>query len=309
VSPAERLAEKLERLQQFHPLAGDPDEQYTPTEDFEPLNREFQFTLDPAATAESAKCPKFYTVLINGLLQSWAGERVFLNPPYSQIDKWLEKVRQEMANGCQCVAALLPAWTDRKWWHRFVGPTPNRDKNGPEVRFLEGRIKFGCPGDPEGELDEVFGEPRSTGTFPSVVIIWRAKGLVIPDPRQIDWVKAQDGARGQNPGVIEATQGDDGVFRAAADPRGDQPSNRAGAGAGSGDRAGLQAKELLAPGPGGARAGVKEAHRGAGTDPEPGAVQEQGSMAGAGAGADDLRTAQGAGADAPSEGGPAVPRS
>ena len=33
----------------------------TPPEVFDPLHREFGFTLDPCATAESAKCATFFT--------------------------------------------------------------------------------------------------------------------------------------------------------------------------------------------------------------------------------------------------------
>jgi len=57
----------------------------TPQDLFDVLHAEFGFTLDPCATAENAKCPKFYTWEgHNGLWQSWAGERVFLNPPYGR---------------------------------------------------------------------------------------------------------------------------------------------------------------------------------------------------------------------------------
>jgi phage N-6-adenine-methyltransferase len=41
------------------------------------------FTLDPCATAESAKCPRFYTRSDDGLSQPWTG-KVFMNPPYGR---------------------------------------------------------------------------------------------------------------------------------------------------------------------------------------------------------------------------------
>ena len=150
----------------------DLDEQFTPTKVFAPLNAEFQFTLDPCATAESAKCAKFYTKVQNGLKQSWANERVFLNMPYSNIEPWLEKTRQELKAGCPLVVALLPAWTDRKWWHKYI------EKSWCKKRFRKGRIVFGMPGNPEGKK-------RGTGKFPSVVIIWQRPGYHIPDPRQL----------------------------------------------------------------------------------------------------------------------------
>ncbi len=65
----------------------------TPQDFFDALNKEFRFTLDPAATKENAKCKKFYTQKEDGLVQSWKGERVFVNPPYGRvIGKWVEKM-------------------------------------------------------------------------------------------------------------------------------------------------------------------------------------------------------------------------
>lgn len=54
----------------------------TPQTFFDALDAEFQFTLDPCASVENAKCKKFYTVAENGLAQDWSGETVFCNPPY-----------------------------------------------------------------------------------------------------------------------------------------------------------------------------------------------------------------------------------
>ena len=53
----------------------------TPPEIFEPLNREFMFTLDPCCRVETAKAGKYYTIHQNGLLYEWRGEVVFVNPP------------------------------------------------------------------------------------------------------------------------------------------------------------------------------------------------------------------------------------
>jgi phage N-6-adenine-methyltransferase len=171
------------------PPSEELDEQYTPTNDrvlrFASLMKEFRFTLDPCATKESAKCTRFFTKKENGLRQSWRGERVWLNCPYSNIGMWLDKASEEMDEGCKCVVALLPAWTDRKWWHSYIEPFRIK-RDGPEVRFLKGRIIFGYPGNPEGRLRGAGGKKRGGGKFPSVLVIWRAKGLVIPDPRQVE---------------------------------------------------------------------------------------------------------------------------
>jgi phage N-6-adenine-methyltransferase len=52
----------------------------TPQHLFDQLAAEFGgFDLDPAATAQNAKCTRYFTRQDNGLSQPWAG-RVFLNP-------------------------------------------------------------------------------------------------------------------------------------------------------------------------------------------------------------------------------------
>ena len=59
----------------------------TPQDFFNNLNAEFNFTLDPCALPDNAKCSKFYTPEQNGLKQDWSNETVFCNPPYSDIKK------------------------------------------------------------------------------------------------------------------------------------------------------------------------------------------------------------------------------
>ena len=44
----------------------------TPPEVYEPLHKEFGFTLDVCAEDSTAKCTKYYTIHTDGLRQSWA---------------------------------------------------------------------------------------------------------------------------------------------------------------------------------------------------------------------------------------------
>lgn len=127
----------------------------TPPEVFDLLHTEFAFTLDPCATAATAKCPKFFTEEQNGLEQSWAGERVFMNPPYGrEVYAWTKKARQEAERGT-LVVGLLPASSDLAWWHNDVD-------GRADVRYLRGRVRF------------LTGGPyRASGFFPSVVVVWR----------------------------------------------------------------------------------------------------------------------------------------
>jgi len=123
----------------------------TPQYFFDKLNDEFNFTLDPCATAENAKCDKFYTKEDDGLSKDWSDERVFMNPPYGrEIGRWVEKARN---SGAQVVCCLVPARTDTRWWHNsIIG-------GGAEVRFIKGRLKFGGS--------------KENAPFPSAVIIFR----------------------------------------------------------------------------------------------------------------------------------------
>jgi phage N-6-adenine-methyltransferase len=152
------------RLEHPREQSGSSDEWYTRWADFNAWHAEFRFTLDPCATAESAKCARYFTKEQNGLAQSWAGERVYCNPPYStpNLAAWVEKCAQQ-APFTPVLLLLVPAWTDRPWWQRHV--EPGRRAGLLEVRFLPGRLRFGWPGAPDGSY--------KTGTFPSVQVIWR----------------------------------------------------------------------------------------------------------------------------------------
>lgn len=131
----------------------------TPPEVFEPLHREFQFTLDACATPENAKLPRFYTETDDGLSKSWAGERVFMNPPYGrEIYAWTKKAREEATKGA-LVVGLLPASCDLQWWHDDV-------VGHAEVRYIRGRVRF------------LTGGPyRASGFFASVVVIWHGPSI------------------------------------------------------------------------------------------------------------------------------------
>lgn len=50
----------------------------TPQSLFDELNQEFNFTLDPCAIPENAKCEKYFTPEINGLNQNWGGAKCVL---------------------------------------------------------------------------------------------------------------------------------------------------------------------------------------------------------------------------------------
>lgn len=126
----------------------------TPKDFFSRLDREFKFTLDPCATPETAKVSKYFTQEIDGLTQSWSGERVFMNPPYGrEISKWIQKAAEESQKEDTIVVGLIPARTDTRYWHRYIFPVAS------EIRFIKGRLKFGGS--------------KNSAPFPSAVVVWK----------------------------------------------------------------------------------------------------------------------------------------
>lgn len=131
----------------------------TPPEFFNELDKEFHFTLDPAATEKSAKCAKYFTPAEDGLKADWGGHRVFCNPPYGRkIGDWVRKGYEESQKPGTVVVMLIPARTDTSYYHDYI-----LHGKADEVRFLRGRLYF---------IDEN-GKEGGRAPFPSAVIIWR----------------------------------------------------------------------------------------------------------------------------------------
>ncbi len=125
----------------------------TPQWLFDLLDEEFGFTLDPCSTDVNAKCDKHFTLVDDGLAQTWKDETVFMNPPYGRdIGRWMEKAYREASEGAT-VVCLVPARTDTAWWHDWA-------MNG-EIRLFRGRITF---------------EGATTGApFPSALVVFRPR--------------------------------------------------------------------------------------------------------------------------------------
>lgn len=109
----------------------------TPARLYKALDVEFGFTLDP--------CPLNGA---DGLVRSWAGERVYCNPPYGPgVDAWLKKAAE-----AELSVYLLPARTDVSWFHTFA-------PRAAEIRFIKGRLHFN--------------ESVEAAPFPSMVMVFR----------------------------------------------------------------------------------------------------------------------------------------
>jgi phage N-6-adenine-methyltransferase len=147
----------------------DVDTRLTPMRLWRQLDHEFGFTLDAAASIDNAKTAAFFDIEANGLAQSWAGHRVWCNPPFSDIESWVRKAWLEHEAGCELIVMLVPAnRTEQPWWQSRV--EPHRDRRGPiETRFIGGRINFHAPGSGrERDARKLTSPP-----FGCVLLIWR----------------------------------------------------------------------------------------------------------------------------------------
>lgn len=95
-------------------------------------------TLDCAASADNAVCPRYINEARNGLTVPWdddEGTLNWCNPPFSKIAPWVEKaVSQTDAIGSSSLL-LLPAGVGSNWWLGYV-------HGACDVYLLNGRLTF-----------------------------------------------------------------------------------------------------------------------------------------------------------------------
>jgi len=115
----------------------------TPWSVFWEYDAEFHFTLDVCATAETAKCARYFTPAMDGLAQDWGDDICWMNPPYGRaIGQWMEKAYLSSLAGAT-VCCLVPAKPTVQWWLTWV-------KDKAEIRYRPGRITFVGAPDPAG---------------------------------------------------------------------------------------------------------------------------------------------------------------
>jgi len=106
------------------------DDWLTPPEIIEQLG---PFDLDPAASIEHpdwTRCERVHTLEDDGLAHDWSG-RVWLNPPYTEVETWLRRMA-EHGHG----TALIFARTETRWWFESIWPAATA------MLFLRGRLTF-----------------------------------------------------------------------------------------------------------------------------------------------------------------------
>jgi len=109
----------------------------TPQDLFAQLHREYRFTLDGAASADNALLPR-YSSWREPL--PWTGERVFCNPPWSNIAPFVRE-----AATADLAVLLVPSRVNTRWFNTALAL-------GAEPRFFQGKLRFSgarwnCPAD------------------------------------------------------------------------------------------------------------------------------------------------------------------
>lgn len=128
------------------------------------------FTLDAAAAEHNRQCERFNS-LADPEKFPWAGERVWCNPPYSSVPRWVARGWDESETIVTCM--LLPAnRSEQPWWQDMVEDV--RDGRGTlspgrtlTVRFIRKRWPFLCKG-------QLIGNKTSKNPpFGLVALVWR----------------------------------------------------------------------------------------------------------------------------------------
>ncbi|EHZ9021188.1 DNA methylase [Escherichia coli] len=123
------------------------------SDDWRTPYRLFGFSIDGAATKHDTLLPRFTDDIHN---QSWVGERVFCNPPYSDIPSFLIK-----ASEADLAVFLIPYRPHTTYWlkHLFTNPLCH------EIRILHRAVKY-LP--PAGHNGLVVRAP-----FPAALVVFK----------------------------------------------------------------------------------------------------------------------------------------
>ena len=118
----------------------DRDSRFTPADFMEHIYAAFgSIDLDPCAHRLSPVEAKRRIMLEeggDGLTDTWSGDLVYLNPPYSQLLVWLRRAHEQWQQGnVKTVVCLIPVRTDSAWFHDTLS-------NDADIFLVQGRVKF-----------------------------------------------------------------------------------------------------------------------------------------------------------------------
>ena len=161
LAPAARLKEPP-RASWNRSISRRGDDQFTPPEFIEKIQAIFgPIDLDPAWHAQSpVEATRTFSLAAgeNGLARPWVADFVWLNPPFSELLRWLRKADGEWSAGrAKTIIALVPARTDSTYFHDRLARVAN-------IYLLRRRLRF-------IQLD---GRPGNQAPFPLMLMIFGA---------------------------------------------------------------------------------------------------------------------------------------
>lgn len=75
----------------------------------------------------------------DGLRDDWSGRLAFVNPPFSEQQKWLRRAHDQWSAGrIEVAVCLVPTRTDSQWFHEVLSQSAS-------IYFLKGRVRFTDP--------------------------------------------------------------------------------------------------------------------------------------------------------------------
>lgn len=118
----------------------DRDSRFTPPDFMMPIYAAFgEVDIDPCAHSLSPVIARRRITLSNGgdgLVEDWSGRLAFVNPPFSQLLKWLRRAHDQwQAGNVETVICLVPVRTDSAWFHDTLSATA-------DIYLLRGRVRF-----------------------------------------------------------------------------------------------------------------------------------------------------------------------
>jgi len=93
----------------------------------------------------------------NGLEIDWESP-AYVNPPYSEPEKWVRKAIKEQEKGVD-VVMLLKADPSTNWYRKLL-------ENGASIAFFNDRLRF---------IDPKDGNPKSGARFPSMLVFLKGE--------------------------------------------------------------------------------------------------------------------------------------
>lgn len=136
-----RTARKAEPVRPSwgHDPSGESDKRFTPSAFLDHVTSSFgEIDLDPCGHPDSpVRARRIITPPNCGLAASWEGTRfAFVNPPYSEFVKWLDRAADAWQNGdVQTILMLAPARTDSQTFQKRIAGVA-------DVGFMAKRLRF-----------------------------------------------------------------------------------------------------------------------------------------------------------------------